>query len=75
MKRKSKPKPYERQRKVPVQVYMSEHERAELRMLETERGVTASDLVRTWIKRAIAASRANDVRVLRHDPRQLRLAE
>lgn len=43
-----------RARKIPIQVYVSEHEHAALKQLVQARDVSVSQLVRVWIRRAIA---------------------
>jgi hypothetical protein len=70
-KRKAAPK-HKRKRGLPIQVYVSPEERADLRATARKRGVTVSTLVRNWIRRAAAAERG----ALRDsaaavDPRQL----
>lgn len=53
-KRKPRPK-RKRKRGMPIQVYVSPEERADLRATARKRGVTVSTLVRNWIRRAAAA--------------------
>lgn len=52
---KRKPTPKRRKRGLPIQVYVSPEERADLRATARKRGVTVSTLVRNWIRRAAAA--------------------
>jgi hypothetical protein len=61
-----------RKRKIPIQVYVSELEHAQLRKLITKRRSSVSALVRAWIRRAIAASAGANVAAPR-DPRQAEL--
>ncbi len=58
---------------VPVQVYVSESEHAELQALSERRGVTIATIVRAWIKRATAAERGRSRAPAAEDPRQLRI--
>jgi hypothetical protein len=64
---------------VPVQVYLSEAEHAELRRLATEAEVPVATIVRGWIKRATMLARARERARNRQppppDPRQLTTAE
>lgn len=62
---------YVRERKIPIQVYVSGPERVALRKLERARKMSASELVRLWIKRALAASHPKQP--MAADPRQLSL--
>lgn len=52
--RKQKPK-WIRKREVPIQVYVSPDERADIRAIARKRGVSLSTLVRNWIRRSAAA--------------------
>lgn len=72
MNRKPSKPSYVRERKVPVQIYVYESERDDLRWLQRERGQTASDVIRALIKRSVAASRAPK-QPMAADPRQLSL--
>lgn len=70
------PKP-QRLRRSPLQVYLSEDEREDLRIIAQRNGVTASELVRRWIVRTTAGMRRYD-RVKRgpeDDPRQMTVSE
>lgn len=71
-KRKKAPK---RKRGVPLQVYVSPDERADIRAIATKRGVSLSMLVRDWIRRSAAAAVARDPKPAAIDPRQLRIGD
>lgn len=58
-----------RARGIPIQVYVSAVERTQLLQLTRRRDVSVSDLVRVWIRRAIAASAPKSAAAPR-DPRQ-----
>jgi len=62
-----------RARTVPIQVYVSEVERANLQALVSQRDVSVSELVRVWIRRALAASVATKRAAVPPDPRQVDL--
>jgi hypothetical protein len=74
---KKSPTPKRRKRGLPIQVYVSPDERADLRAIARTRGVTVSTLVRDWIRRSAAAAHG----ALRErercpaDPRQLRIGD
>lgn len=66
-----------RKRGVPVQVYFSEREHAELTRIASKRDQSVSALIRAWIRRATAATRAHAAAKRGNaasDPRQLTLA-
>lgn len=56
MSRKTRHEKQGRARAIPIQVYVSEREHDSLQRLTQQRDVSVSDLVRAWIRRAIAAS-------------------
>jgi hypothetical protein len=72
---KRKPQTTKRKRGLPIQVYVSPEERADLRATARKRGVTVSTLVRNWIRRAAAAewrvAAAAAAAARDDDPRQL----
>jgi predicted RNA-binding Zn-ribbon protein involved in translation (DUF1610 family) len=68
----AKPK---RKRGVPVQVYLSAAECADIQKLARKRGVSVSTLVRSWVRRATAATRGPKAVAAQLDPRQLQLAD
>jgi hypothetical protein len=71
MTRRKRPK---RVRTIPIQVYVSSREHAALLKLAGQRGVSLSELVRGWVRRAAAASAGREPKPIVEDPRQLRLA-
>jgi hypothetical protein len=75
MARKSREKPSKpnRTRAVPIQVYVSDVERHNLQELVRQRNVSVSELVRVWIRGALAASAAKRDDVTAVDPRQVEL--
>ena len=71
MKRKQA-KRYVRVRGIPVQIMFSEREHAGLMKLARARDRNVSELVRAWLRRAIASASPKRAAV-RRDPRQLDL--
>lgn len=67
-------KPGRRTRGIPVQVYFSPLEHRELAAIATKRDKSVSALIRAWIRKAAAATRAASPKPKPEDPRQLRLA-
>ena len=70
---KRKPTPKRRKRGLPIQVYVSPEERADLRAIARTRGVTVSKLVRDWIRRSAAAALGAVRKGCPEDPRQMPL--
>jgi hypothetical protein len=68
---KKRPTPKRRKRGLPIQVYVSPDERADIRASARKRGVTVSTLVRNWIAAEWRGALRDSAAAAREDPRQL----